>query len=276
MKKYRDESGFAMITAVLFITIAAGLTTVVLTTGSHSDRSSQRGRNWTVALQTADSGVQRAIAYMQGTSGVAPAPFTGTTADGTYNTTVTSLGRHRYQIDSAGAVGKGAGLVTARSVRVVLGPPLSFRYALFSLTDVNTKNNNYVQGDIWANGNVTVQQNDTVNGSANAATGWVFLDNGSTVTGSVTSGGYTASNGRAIDVSTNASVGGTARPNRRRRDARTTSPIRTTTSTSSATSPARRPRGDRRPAADPPDPSRRACASRLPPARPCRRSPTTR
>ena len=138
-------------------------------------------------------------------------PFAGTTADGTYNTTVTSLGRHRYQIDSTGVVGKGAGLVTSRSVRVVLGPPLSFRYALFSLTDVNTKNNNYVQGDIWANGNVTVQQNDTVNGSANAATGWVFLDNGSTVTGSVTSGGYNASNGRAIDVSTNASVGGTAK-----------------------------------------------------------------
>ena len=81
-----------MITAIMMITIVAGLTTVVLTTGSHSDRSSQRGRNWTVALQTADSGVQRAVAYMQATHGVVPGTFNGTTADGTYNTVVTSLG----------------------------------------------------------------------------------------------------------------------------------------------------------------------------------------
>jgi hypothetical protein len=207
----RNESGFAMITAILVITIVAGLSTVVLTSGSHSDRSSQRGRNWTVALQTADSGIQRAVAYMQATNGGVPGPFAGATADGTYTTVVTSLGRHRYQIDSTAVVGAGQGMVTTRSVRAVIGPPKSFRYALFSLTDVNTKNNNYVEGDVWANGNVTVQQGDTIEGSANAATGWVFLDNGSTITGSVVSGGYNTSNGRAIDVSTNAHIGGTAK-----------------------------------------------------------------
>lgn len=211
MKHSKDEAGIAMITAIMVITIVTGLTAVVLTTGSHADRSSQRGRNWTVALQTADSGIQRAVAYMQSTNGAVPGPFTGATADGTYNTVVTPLGRHRYRIDSTSAVGKGAGMVTSRSVSVVMGPPKSFRYALFSLTDVNTKNNNYVQGDIWANGNVTVQQNDTVDGSANAATGWIFLDNGSSVTGSAVSGGYNTSNGRAIDVSTNANIGGTAK-----------------------------------------------------------------
>jgi hypothetical protein len=210
MMKPKDESGIAMITAILVLTIVSGLTTVILTTGSHSDRASQHGRNWTVALQTADSGIQRAVAYMQATNGAVPGTFAGSTPDGTYTTTVTSLGRHRYRIDSTSMVGAGAGLVTSRSISVVMGPPKSFKYALFSLNDVNTKNNNYVQGDIWANGNVTVQSGDTVNGSANAATGWVFLDNGSTVTGSVTSGGYNTSNGRAIDVSTNASIGGTA------------------------------------------------------------------
>jgi hypothetical protein len=211
MSKNRDEAGIAMITAILVITIVTGLTAIVLTTGSHSDRSSQRGRNWTVALQTADSGVQRVVAYMQATNGAVPAPYAGATADGTYNTVVTPLGRHRYQIDSTGNVGKGAGMVTARSVRVVMGPPKSFRYALFSQTDVDTKNNNYVEGDIWANGNVTVQGGDTVNGSATAATGWILLNNGSSVTGSVLTGGYNPANGNAIDVSTNATVGGTAK-----------------------------------------------------------------
>jgi hypothetical protein len=222
MKKTRDEAGIAMITAILVITIVTGLTAVVLTTGSHSDRSSQRGRNWTVALQTADSGIQRVIAYMQATNGGVPgcvsvvtgvpcSSVPGTTADGTYNTVVTPLGRHRYQIDSTAAVGAGAGMVTSRSVRVVMGPPKSFRYALFSLTDVDTKNNNLITGDVWANGNVAVQNGDTVNGSATAATGWILLNNGSHVTGSAVSGGYNASNGRAIDVSTNASIGGTAK-----------------------------------------------------------------
>jgi hypothetical protein len=211
LRHAKDESGIAMISAVMVLAVVTGLTTIVLTTGSHSDRSSQRGRNWTVALQTADSGVQRAVAYMQATNGSAPGAFSGATADGTYTTTVTSLGRHRYQIDSTGSVGKGQGMVTSRSVRVVIGPPKSFRYALFSLPDVNPKNNNYVEGDIWANGNVTVLQGDTVAGSATAATGWVYLDNGSAVTGSVESGGYNTSNGFAIDVSTNATVGGSAK-----------------------------------------------------------------
>ena len=210
-KRTRDESGITMISAVMVMAIVTGLTTIVLTTGQHSDRSSQRGRNWTVALQTADSGVQRAVAYMQSTNGAVPGPFSGATSDGTYNTTVTSLGRHRYQIDSTGSVGKGQGMVTSRSVRVVIGPPKSFKYALFSLTDVNTKNNNYVEGDIWANGNVTVLSGDTVAGSATAATGWIYLDNGSAVTGSVESGGYNPSTGHAIDVSTNATVGGSAK-----------------------------------------------------------------
>ena len=211
MKTQRDENGIAMITAILMITIVTALTAVVLDTGSHADRSSQHGRNWTVSLQTADSGIQRAVSYMQATSGAVPGPFTGTTADGSYTTTVTPLGRNRYQIDSTSAVGKGAGMLTSRSVRVVMGPPKSFRYALFSLTDVNTKNNNFVQGDVWANGNVTVQGGDTVNGSATAATGWILLNNGSAITGSAVSGGYNASNGRAIDVSTNANIGGTAK-----------------------------------------------------------------
>ena len=211
MTRTKDEAGIAMITSIMMLTIVTALTAIVLTTGSHSDRSSQRGRNWTVALQTADSGIQRAVAYMQSTHGGVPGPFTGATADGTYNTVVTSLGRHRYQIDSTAEVGRGQGLVTSRAVRVVMGPPKAFRYALFSYTDVDTKNNNYITGDVWANGNITVQQGDTVDGSTTAATGWTFLDNGSSITGSAISGGYNSSTGTAIDVSTNAVIHGTAK-----------------------------------------------------------------
>jgi hypothetical protein len=210
MRIQRNESGIAMITAIMVTTIVAGLTTVALSNSSHSDRTSQRGRNWTVALQTADSGVQRTLAYMQAT-GATPGPTTGATADGTYVVNVTALGRNRYQIDSTGTVGAGAGLATSRSVRVVIGPPKSFNYALFSNNDVDTKNNNYVQGDVWANGNVTVEQNDTVDGSATSATGWIAVNHNGTITGDAVSGGYDPSTGYAINLGGGSTIGGTAK-----------------------------------------------------------------
>ena len=104
-----------------------------------------------------------------------PPPFTGHTADGDYNVTVTYLGRHRYQIDSAARVGSVQGLASERTVRVILGPPKSFKYALFSLSSVDTKNNDIVNGDIWANDEVTVDQNDVVNGSVTSATKYVTM-----------------------------------------------------------------------------------------------------
>src|SRR3954452_13012543 len=146
---------------------------------------------------------------MQAMGGGVPAPINGNNGEGDYATTVTYLGRNRYQIDSTGTVGNAQGLEASRSLRVVYAPPRSFTYALFSLTDVDTKNNDVVVGDVWANGSVTVQQNDEVHGSATAATGTVFLDNGSQVTGDVWSGG--TSGGVAVDVSTGAHIGGTVK-----------------------------------------------------------------
>ena len=43
-----------------------------------------------------------------------------------------------------------------------MAPPISFKYALFSLSDVTTKNNNVVCGDIWANTYVEVYNGDSV------------------------------------------------------------------------------------------------------------------
>jgi hypothetical protein len=207
MRVQRDERGIAMITAVTLMVIMAGLAAVVLTNGAHADRTSGRGRNWDQALHVAESGVQQAVATLQATNGAVPAPIAASTDEGHYDTTVTYLGRNRYQIDSTGTVGTTGSLRAQRKVRVVYGPPKSFQYALFSLTDVNTKNNDLVEGDVWANGGVTVDQNDTVDGSVTAATGPVFLDNGSRVTGDVWSGGH-ADNQRAVDVSTGARING--------------------------------------------------------------------
>src|SRR5438045_8859699 len=100
-----------------------------------------------------------------------------------------------------------------------MAPPLSFKYALFSESDVTTKNNNNVCGDIYANTYVQVYNGDAVrastssscpsggtggNGNVTAATGYIAMDNNSTVEGTAWSGGYDSSN-YGIDMSNGAS-----------------------------------------------------------------------
>ncbi len=204
----RNEGGFAMITAMLVIAMSSALALIVLTNGQHADRSSQRGRNWELSIQHAEAGVQQAITRLQETGGAVPPPFSGTTAEGSYDVSITYLGRNRYQIDASGTAGIQSALATSRSIRVIIGPPKSFKYALFSFTDIDTKNNDYVDGDIWANGSVRVDQNDEVTGAINAATGWVYLDNGSTVGGDVLAGGYDPATGNSVEVSTGAHIVG--------------------------------------------------------------------
>jgi hypothetical protein len=91
---------------------------------------------------------------------------------------------------------------------------------LFSLSDVTTKNNNVVCGDIWANTDVVVYQNDSVlpgtdaacensggGGSVTAATGSVKLQNGSYVAGDAWSGGADSS-GNGVSMGNNSEIGG--------------------------------------------------------------------
>ena len=96
-----------MIMTVLTIMVAAMLAAVILTQGTSADRHSGRGANWNQALQSADAGVEQAVAKLQASNGAVPPPFSGSSSDGTYNVTVTYLGHQRYQIDSNGTGGDG-------------------------------------------------------------------------------------------------------------------------------------------------------------------------
>ena len=200
----RGEEGFAMIATIIVITVAAMLAAVILTEGSNADHNSGRDKNWTVALHVADAGVEKSIAYLQvclqnNAPASCPGPPAGTTNEGSYATSVTYLGRNRFQIDSTGNVGTVSSLKRHRNLRVILAPPPSFKYALFSNSDINTKNNDVINGDVWANGSVEVFQNDSVNGSVDAATGWVHVDMGSCVSKNVHSGGSVGGIGIQVD-----------------------------------------------------------------------------
>jgi hypothetical protein len=190
----------------------------------HDQTSSAHNRSWGQALHVAESGVHQAIAYLQGSSGVAPSGTqTGTTAEGSYQYRIVAQSRNRYQIDAVGTVGSAGALQATRRLRVTMAPPLSFKYALFSESDVTTKNNNNVCGDIYASTYVQVYNGDSVrastssscpdggtggSGNVTAATGYVAMDNNSTVEGTVWSGGYDAS---GYGINSSGAIGGDAK-----------------------------------------------------------------
>jgi hypothetical protein len=221
----RGDDGIAMIATILVLFVVSILVTGMMYTSFHNSTSTARNRSWGQSVHVAESGVHQAIAYLQSSGGVVPSgTVSGTTADGSYEYRITALSRKRYQIDAVGSVGSTAQLSGSRRLRVLLAPPRSFSYALFSLSDVTTKNNNLVCGDIWANTYVTVYQNDAVrsaesddcpdgsagDGSVVAATSYVSLQHNSTVDGDVWSGGNDSS-GRAIILDGGAQIGGTAK-----------------------------------------------------------------
>jgi hypothetical protein len=208
----REESGVAMIIAVTLLAIMGTLMALILTVSTHTNFSTARGRSWTQALHVAEAGAQEAITRLQSSQGTYGGTFTGATVEGDYSVTVTHLSRKRYQIDARGNVLAGtAGLGASRRLRIIMAPPRSFLYALYSESSVETKGNDTIDGDIWANQSVTVEQGNTVTGSVTAATGYVYLKGGSHITGNVWSGGFNPDGGEAIHLDGNAIVDGTGK-----------------------------------------------------------------
>jgi hypothetical protein len=219
----RDEEGIALITVIMLSMIATMFIVTTMYVAFHDQTSSAHNRSWGQALHVAESGVHEAIAYLQNSSGVVPSTTqTGTTTEGSYQYRIVAQSRNRYQIDAVGTVGSSGALQASRRLRVTMAPPLSFRYALFSSSDVTTKNNNNVCGDVYAGTYVQVYNGDAVragtssscptgssgSGNVTAATGYIAMDNNSVVEGTAWSGGYNSS-GVAIDNS--GAIGGDAK-----------------------------------------------------------------
>lgn len=221
-RTHRDERGVALITAMLVAFVATLFVTTTMYVAFHDQTSSARNRSWGQALHVAESGVHQAVAYLQNSNGVVPSStISGTTNEGTYQYRIVAMSRNRYQIDAVGSVGSATSTQSSRRLRVTMAPPLSFKYALFSLSDVTTKNNNQVCGDVYAGSYVVVYQNDSVlapsnpscpaggtvgSGNVTAATSYISMDNNSTIEGTAWSGGNNAS-GYGIAMSNGASIG---------------------------------------------------------------------
>ena len=196
-----EESGFVMITAVVLLAVMGTLMALVMSVGTHTNFSTARGRSWTQALHVAEAGVHKAIASLDATNGTYAGTFSGATDEGTFTVTVLHQTRKRIRIDSTGVVAGTAGLGATRKLRVTMAPPSSFLYAMLSNTSIVTKGNDVIDGDMWSNQNVLLEQGNTVHGSVTAATGWIHLMNGTTVEGDAQSGGYDPTNSdRAVHL----------------------------------------------------------------------------
>lgn len=205
----REESGFAMIVAVVLLGVMGTLMALVLQLGSHTTFATARGRSWVQAVHVAEAGVHRAIAKLEETNGAYSGTFSGSTEEGTFSVTVTPKTRKRFQIDATGTIAPGQGLGATRKLRVTLAPPSSFLYAMLSNTSIATKGNDVIDGDIWSNQNVLLEQGNIVHGSVTAATGWVATKNGVTIDEDVWSGGYDPSNlDRAIHLEAGGIISG--------------------------------------------------------------------
>src|SRR6058998_2236744 len=112
-----EESGMAMIVAVVLLGVMGTLMALVLTVSTHTNFATGHGRSWVKALHVGEAGVNKAIAQLQATQGTYSGNFTGSTDEGDYAVTVTNQARNRFQIDATGTVGTGAGLRATRKIR---------------------------------------------------------------------------------------------------------------------------------------------------------------
>lgn len=206
----REEDGMAMMIAVILTGVLATLTLLMLTVGSHTDVASARGRHWIQALHVAESGVDQAIAKIQAGDGAFTGSFTGTTDEGSYTASVSRSSRNVYTIDVTGSVRAGSQLSATRELQVTMAPPSTFRNAVYSFTSLETKNNDVILGDAWANQNIVLADNSRVTGSVTAATGYIVLNNGAIIEGNAQSGGYNSDDDHSIYVGPNGRIGGWA------------------------------------------------------------------
>lgn len=212
-----EERGFAMIVAMLVTTIVLVMTLGMLATGIHLQTATARDLRWNRALQVAEAGVDRAVYELQKSDAYTGSGGPVAAAGGEYETTVTTPKIGWRVVTSTGYVpSKTASNVVKRKIQVTYGPYASFKYALFSDTGLEVKNNNGTTGDVFANGSIVMKQNSGVKGSVTSALGTIYMENNALIQkngsegGDAYTGGYDASGLWGLYLSNGATIDGNA------------------------------------------------------------------
>jgi hypothetical protein len=172
-----DESGFAMITALVMSSVMMLFTVGMLATGLHLTSATVRDRRWNTALQVAEAGLDRAV-YEIGKDET----YAGTGAN------VLSVPGGEVQLliarptdgqvvvySTAWVPARTAEHALSRRIEVSFAPQDVFKYALFSETGLFVKNYGEVIGDVFANEGVQIENNAVVDGSVISATEGVSI-----------------------------------------------------------------------------------------------------
>ncbi|MEP6758753.1 MAG: hypothetical protein ABJB55_06120 [Actinomycetota bacterium] len=178
-----EEDGYALVVAMLLLSIMMVSLVVALDSGSSAFRESEYGVRWARTLTVAESGIDNAMVLLsESRTSPSPCPTTGstvcTTDDGQYQVDWTSAANGSMTITSTGYYPTKAALEFDRQVRVLLEPIPTFNYAIFSQNNLEVKNNETVNGSIYSTGDVLVHNNTTICGSVMSANGSITLENG--------------------------------------------------------------------------------------------------
>ncbi len=199
-RRKENDSGFAMLVAVILLSLVMALSLIIVTNADHLETSTVRARSSSQALQVAESGVNVAIAKLRADPNTVPSGAqTGSTADGSYSYTVTKNGQI-YTVLATGTVGTNRAAGT-RTVSVTLAGPSLFQYAILSKDQISLTNNTTINGGLWSNNTVSLGDNMHINGPVISANGSLKTTSNTWIVGDVWTGGYDGTTGKSVALS---------------------------------------------------------------------------
>ena len=177
----REEEGYSLVIAMLLLAIMAVLLVVGLDAGTASLKQSSLAVEWSRALTVAEAGLNDSITRLgESRTAANPCNMSGSTVctggGGQYQVSWTQTGG-KIVVTSIGYFPTKTSPTFTREVQATYEPVPTFRYALFSQTALDIKNNATVTGDIYSDGNVSVGQNATICGSIISSAGGVSVAN---------------------------------------------------------------------------------------------------
>jgi len=181
-----EEDGYSLVISMLLIAIMMMLLAVALTAGNAALTQSNKGLQWSKTLVVAEAGLNDSVARLaQSKSAANPCAISTatvcTSSDGEYQVSWSVNSDGGYTITSIGYYPTKTAQTFAREVQVTFEPVPSFRYAIFSQSDLEIKNNIVVVGDVYSQGSVTVGTSATVCGSVTSSGGGISLSNGAQI-----------------------------------------------------------------------------------------------
>ena len=176
----RQDDGFALVTVMAMLAVLALLLVVALSAGNAAFTSSEKGARWTKTLAVAEAGANDAITQIAQDRSVTPACEIESAnvcrvAGGEYQWRKIPESGGRIVVQAVGYYPTLDAAEVSRTIQVLLEPEATFRYALFSASTMEIKNDSIVNGDVYSRQAVLVNNNAVICGSIFNTEGGVMI-----------------------------------------------------------------------------------------------------